>query len=95
MTSIATHNRTLITKNYLHSVIDCIEANGYDLKDFEISTERVQGYKNGRLNPKAIIYVFRLSTEIEKNYVLEGEISFSDALCKDLESQVFDNFYIE
>ncbi len=90
MTSIATHDRTLITKNYLHSVINCIETNGYDLKDFEISTERVQGYTKGKLTPKAIIYVFRASTEIEKNYVLEGDMSFSDALCKDLETQVFD-----
>lgn len=94
MNSIPTHNRTLITENYLHFVIDCIKRNGYDLKDFEISTERVQGYTKGKLSPKAIIYVYRISTEIEKNYVLEGELSFSDALCEDLGSQVFDNTYI-
>lgn len=95
MTSTSTYDRTLITKNYLHSVIDCIENNGYDLKDFEISTERVQSYTKGKLNPKSIIYVYRISSEIEKNYVLEGGISFSDKLCEDLGSQVFDNPYIE
>ena len=93
MNSIPTHNRTLITKNYLYSIIECIEGNKYDLKDFEISTERVQGYKNGRLNPKAIIYVFRISTGIEKSYVLKGKISFSDALCNDLKMRVFDCSY--
>ncbi len=95
MNSTPTHDRTLITKNYLHSVIDCIEDNGYDLKDFEISTERVQGYTKGKLSPKAIIYVFRISTKIEKNYELEGKVSFSKALCKDLESQVFDKICTE
>lgn len=79
----------------MHSVIDCIENNGYDLKDFEISTERIQSYTKGKLNQKSIIYVYRISSEIEKNYVFEGGISFSDKLCEDLGSQVFDNPYIE
>ncbi len=90
MTETATHDRTLITKNYLHSVISCIEDNGYELADFEISTERVQGYKNGRLQPKAIIYVYRISTEIEKNYILEGKVSFPRNFCYDLKSRLFD-----
>ena len=90
MTETATHNRTLITKNYLYSVIGCIEDYGYDLTDFEISTERVQGYKNGRLHPKAIIYVYRISTEIEKNYILEGKISFPNAFCYDLKTRLYD-----
>lgn len=66
MTSTSTYDRTLITINYLHLVIDCIENNGYDLKDFEISTERIQSYTKGKLNPKSIIYVYRISSEIEK-----------------------------
>ena len=66
MISTSTYDRTLITINYLHLVIDCIENNGYDLKDFEISTERIQSYTKGKLNPKSIIYVYRISSEIEK-----------------------------
>lgn len=95
MTANETHIRTLITKNYLHSVIVCMEKEGYSLSDFEITTEKVRGYHKGHLSPKAIIYVFRISTGIEKNYVLEGETSFSVALCKDLKSRLFDNLYIE
>ncbi len=95
MTANDTHNRTLITKNYLHNVILCMKSEGYSLNDFEISTEKVRGYEKGHLSPKAIIYVFRISTGIEKNYVLEGETSFSDALCEDLKSRLFDNLYLD
>ncbi|MEM7401697.1 MAG: hypothetical protein AAF304_07090 [Pseudomonadota bacterium] len=72
-----------------------MEKNGYDIKDFEISTERVQGYTKGKLSPKAIIYVFRISTKIEKNYVLDNDPSFSTAFCNDLESRLFDDLYLE
>ena len=68
---------------------------GYSLNDFEITTEKVRSYHKGELSPKAIIYVFRISTGIEKNYVLEGEHSFSDALCDDLKSRLYDNLYID
>ena len=88
-------DRTVITKNYLGNVISCMEREGYDINDFEITTERVNGYNKGRLDPKAIIYVFRKSTGVEVNYVLKGEINFSEALCKDLESRTFDCLYSE
>lgn len=91
MTSeLPTIDRTLITKNYLESVLTCMETKGYDIHDFEITTERVQGYTNGRLDPKAIIYVFRKSTGIEINYPLDGKPNFSEALCTDLKKRTFD-----
>lgn len=92
MTSeIPTIDRTLIRKNYLESVITCMEKKGYDMHDFEISTERVQGYTNGRLDPKSIIYVFRISTGIEINYALDGKPNFSEAFCTDLKERTFDS----
>ena len=84
-------DRTLIRKNYLESVITCMEKNGYDIHDFEITTERVQGYTDGRLDPKAIIYVFRISTGIEVNYTLDGKPNFSDAFCTDLKKRTFNS----
>lgn len=89
-TLLSTINKTLIAKNHLSSVITCMKAKGYDINDFEISTERVQGYKNGQLDAKAIIYVFRISTGIEINYALNGNPDFSDAFCTDLKKRTFD-----
>ena len=92
MTSdLPTIDKTLIAKNHLGSVISCMKAKGYDIQDFEISTERVQGYTDGRLDAKAIIYVFRISTGIEINYALNGNPNFSDAFCTDLKNRTFDS----
>jgi len=90
MTSIAPNNNAVITKNYLPSVIRCITNEGYDLDDFEISTEQVNGYRNGCFEPQDIVYVFRKSTNIEINYLLEGQPNFTEALCLDLETRTFD-----
>jgi hypothetical protein len=87
----STINRTLITKNYLGPVITCMEKKGYEIHDFEISTERVQSYTDGHLDPKSIIYVFRISTGIEINYALDGKPNFSEAFCTDLKKRTFDS----
>ena len=83
-------DRTLLTENYLVAVIKCIEHHGYELDDFEFSTQRTHGYTKGILDPKAIVYVLRISTGIEMNYVLGEESNFSNSFCNDLISGVFD-----
>lgn len=88
------NDRTLITKNYLGLVIACMESKGYDFSDFEISTERFQSYTEGQPAPKAILYVFRVSSGVEKNYVLDENSEFLDALCKDLKAKTFDSSLI-
>ncbi len=83
-------DRTLLTDNYLIAVVKCIENYGYNAGDFEFSTQRTHGYKKGALDPKAIVYVCRISTGIEMNYVLGEESDFSNQFCDDLKSGVFD-----
>ena len=83
-------DRTLLTNNYLVAVINCIENHGYSIDDFEFSTQRTHSYTKGNLDPKAIVYVFRISTGIEMNYVLGEELDFSNQFCEDLSKGVFD-----
>jgi hypothetical protein len=84
------NDRTFLTDNYLVEVMECIEDHGLDVEDFEFSTPRSHGYKGGRLDPKAVVHVHRISTKIEKNYPLGEEDNFSSAFCNDLMSGVFD-----
>ncbi len=83
-------DRTLLTDNYLIAVITCIEKHGYTVEDFEFSTQRTQGYKKGILDPKAIVYASRISTGIEKSYVLGENENFSRDFCNDLASGFFE-----
>jgi len=85
------NDRTLITKNYLGSVLTRMESKGYDFRDFEISTERVQSYTKGKLDPKSILYVYRISSGIEKSYILDKNSNYLDALCEDLKARTFDS----
>ena len=86
-------DQTLLTKRYLTDVITCIENCGYDVEDFEFSTQRIKGYKRGYLNPKAIVYARRLSTGIEKSYILGGDPDFSMEFCDDLQAGLFDKIF--
>ncbi len=83
-------DRTLLTDNHLIAVVNCIERNGYAVDDFEFSTQRNHGYSEGKLDPKAIVYVFCISTGIEMNYVLGDEQDFSIAFCDDLKQGIYD-----
>ena len=83
-------DRTLLTENYLVAVINCIENHGYDVADFEFSTQRTHSYTKGVLDPKAIVYVCRISTGIEMNYVLGEGPDFSGLFCDDLIKGTFD-----
>ncbi len=83
-------DRTLLTDNFLIAVVDCIEQHGYELEDFEFSTQRTQGYKKGILNPKDIVYASRISTGVEKSYILDENTNFSNEFCDDLQSGFFE-----
>ena len=83
-------DRTLLTERYLINVVKCIEDQGLDLDDFEFSTQRTNSYEKGILNPKAVVYVCRLSTGIEMTYLLSEELNFSDTFCQDLKMGVYD-----
>jgi len=83
-------DRTLLNENHLISVVTCIEKLGYEVDDFEFSSQRSHGYTKGVMDPKAVVYVCRCSTRIEKNYILNGDYKFSTAFCTDLESGEFD-----
>lgn len=93
-TPVQMNDRTLITKNYLGLVLTCLESQGYDFSDFEISTERVQSYTAGQPTPKSILYVFRISTGVEKNYELGANTEYLDTLSKDLKTRMFDSSLI-
>lgn len=84
-------DRTLITKNYLGLVINCMEKKGYNFQEFEISQEHVQSYIGGRPDPKFILYVFRASSGVEKNYILDNKSKYLDTLCEDLKARTFDS----
>ena len=45
-------DRTLLTENHLIKVITCIEKHGYEVDDFEFSTQRLHGYKKAYLIQK-------------------------------------------
>lgn len=83
-------DRTLLTKNHLIDVISCIEKHGYDLEDFEFSTQRTQSYKQGILDPKAVIYAYRISTGIEISYIFGDDPNFSTAFADDLRAGFFE-----
>ena len=91
MLEMPMNDRTLITKNYLGLVISCMEKKGYDFQKFEISQERVQSYKDGQPDPKFILYVFRISSGVEKSYILDNNSNYLDALCEDLKARTFDS----
>ena len=46
-------DRTLLHEKHLISVVTCIEKLGYEVDDFEFSTQRTQSYKHGNLDRKA------------------------------------------
>ena len=83
-------DRTLLTDNYLIIVVTCIEKHGYTVEDFEFSTQRTQGYKKGILDPKDVVYASRISSGIEKSYVLDENEDFSKQFCSDLDSGFFE-----
>ena len=87
-------DRTLLTDNYLIDVITCIEKHGHSVEDFEFSTQRTQGYKKGVLSPKAIVYASRISTGIEKSYVLGENENFSRDFCNDLKSGFYEKYIV-
>ena len=55
-------DRTLLTEKYLIEVIKCIEAHNVELDDFEFSTQRTKSYQQGKLDSKAVIYIYCVST---------------------------------
>jgi len=83
-------DRTLLTDNFLIAIVTCIEKHGYSIDDFEFSTQRTLSYKQGMLDPKAVVYASRISTGVEKSYILEDKVNFSDAFCADLTSGFFE-----
>ena len=83
-------DRTLLTDNYLIDVVTCIENHGYTVEDFEFTTQRTQGYKKGILDPNDVVYASRLSTGIEKSYILGEDANFSKEFCYDLQSGFFE-----
>lgn len=94
MPGLEMNDRALITKNYLGMVINCLEKKGYDFQDFEISSEHVQSYTEGRHDPKFILYIFRVSSNVEKNYVVDDNSDFLGVLCRDLKARTFDSTLI-
>ena len=83
-------DRTLLTEKYLINVIKCIEDQELELDDFEFSTQRTNSYIQGKLDPKAVVYVCRLSTGIEMTYLLSDDQDFSNVFCQDLKMGVYD-----
>lgn len=83
-------DRTLLNDKHLIDIITYIKKHGYDLKDFEFSTQRTHSYKQGTLNPKAVIYVSRISTGVEISYVLGNDPDFSMAFWDDLKAGIFE-----
>ena len=83
-------DRTLLTDNYLIDVILCVEQNGFDLEDFEFSTQRSHSYKKGNLDLKAVVYACRISTGIEIRYILGDDPDFSTAFASDLKAGLFE-----
>lgn len=84
-------DRTLLTENHLYDVIMSIEKHGFDLDDFEFYTQRTHSYKKGTLDPKAVIYIHRISTGIEISYIVGEEPKFSAAFADDLKSGFYEN----
>ena len=83
-------DRTLLTDNYLINVITCIEKNGLDVEDFEFYTQRTNSYKQGYLDPKAIVYAHRVSTGVEISYILDEGCDFSAVFADDLQAGLFE-----
>lgn len=80
----------LLTHESLIGVITSIEEHGYDLDDFEFSTQHTQSYKQGYLNPKVIMYAYRISTGIEISYILGCDPEFTKAFTDDLNAGFFE-----
>ena len=87
-------DRTLLTDSYLIEVVTCIEKHGFDVEDFEFTTQRTQGYKRGVLNPKDVVYASRISSGVEKSYILDENSNFSKEFCDDLSSGFFERHLI-
>ena len=83
-------DRALLSEKDLIEITNCIENQGYDPQDFRFSTQRVHAYRDGKLDPKAIIYVCRLSTGVEISYYLGGEGELVSDLCIDLQIGEFE-----
>ena len=83
-------DRTLLTENHLINVITSIEKYGYDLDDFKFFTQRTQSYKQGVLDPKAVVYAYRISAGIEISYVVGDDPDFSTSFADDLKAGFFE-----
>ena len=83
-------DRTLLTENHLISVITSIEKHGYDLDDFKFYTQRTRSYKLGILDPKAVVYAYRISVGIEISYIVGDDPDFSKAFADDLKAGFFE-----
>ena len=83
-------DRTLITENHLINIITALEDYMYDLDDFKFSTQRTQSYKQGILEPSAIVYACRISTGIEISYIVGGNPDFPNAFSEDLKAGFYD-----
>ena len=83
-------DRTLLTENHLINVITSIEKHGYDLDDFKFSTQRTQSYKQGILDPTAVVYAYRISASIEISYIVGEDPDFSKAFADDLKAGFFE-----
>ena len=83
-------DRTLVSENELLGINECMQKHGYSAKDFRFSTQRIHGYENGVLHPKAIVYVCRLSSNIEVSYELGNGDKFSSKFCIDLQTGKYD-----
>ena len=83
-------DQALLTQKYLINVITCIEKHGLEVEDFEFSTQRINSYKQGCLDPKAIVYAHRVSTGVEISYILDEGCDFSVEFADDLQAGLFE-----
>ncbi len=90
LSTVMSFDLNLLTENYILKVVRCMERHGYDVDDFEFSTQRIHGFIESKFEPKAIVYVYRVSTKTEKSYVLGEEPDFDVLFCADLENNVYD-----
>ena len=85
-------DRTILTYNHLSKIINCIQKLGYEINDFEFSTQKSQSYIDGICYPTSVIYVFRNSTKIEMSYVIGCKTDFTNWICEDLTHGVFNEY---
>lgn len=83
-------DQSLLTHKHLINVINRIEKHGFDIEDFEFSTQRINSYKQGCLDPKAVVYAHRVSTGVEISYILDEGCDFSVEFADDLQAGLFE-----